>query len=93
MKNNTTWADKPDTTTTGRNPAQIQQLLAELEANPGEWAVYSEHISRGAARQRVHSLKSSPSYAGKPLLWRTKRTEPGNVHAPVQVLVCWVADK
>ena len=86
----TTWTDDtPDNSTIGRTPAQIEALIEELRANPGKWAVYSEHVSRGAARQRVHSLKSSPSYTDYPLIWRTKRTEPGNVHAPVQVLVCW----
>lgn len=86
----TTWTDKdPDNSTIGRTPAQIEELITELRNNPGKWAVYSEHVSRGAARQRVHSLKSSPSYSELPMLWRTRRTEPGNVHAPVQVLVCW----
>ncbi|WIC89807.1 hypothetical protein SEA_SAPO_36 [Gordonia phage Sapo] len=85
-----TWTEK-NPTPTARTPEEVSELLAELEANPGKWAVYSEHKTRGAARQRVHALKSSRVYEGKPLSWSTKRTEPGNTQAPVQVLVCWNA--
>ncbi|AOE44388.1 hypothetical protein SEA_GHOBES_37 [Gordonia phage Ghobes] len=84
-----TWTEK-NPTPRARSAEEVSALLQELEAHPGEWAVYSEHKTRGAARQRVHALKSSRVYEGKPLEWSTKRTEPGNVLAPVQVLVRWV---
>ena len=83
-----TWTDK-NPLTGSRTQADIDALLDQLRENPGRWSVYSEHVSRGAARQRVIALRGAKMFEGYPLRWATKRVQPGNIHAPVQVLVCW----
>lgn len=87
---NAVFTQQNDVPSSGRTPEQIDELIESLKSKPGQWAIYSEHSTRGAARQRVHSLKSSRTWVDLPLEWSTKRTDPGNVHAPVQVLVRWV---
>lgn len=72
-----------------RSTEEIQDLLDQLQANPGRWAVYSTHKTRNAARQRLTALRKSATYGERPLQWRTRRVEPGNVESPVNVLVNW----
>lgn len=76
-----------------RSPQELATLLAQLEQNPGEWFVYSDHATRGSARQRVLSLKKSETFAGKPLRWRTMRSVKDDPNSPVQVLVSWNAEE
>lgn len=91
-----TWA-KTDPTPlppahTRRTQASLLEMADTLEANPGRWAVYSVHRTRGAARQRVYVLRHSKTFAGKPLEWRTAKVKPGNPESPVQILVRWNED-
>ena len=64
-------------------------LLMQLRDQPGRWAVFSTHRSRGAARQRIYSLRQSATYRGIPVEWRTKKQYPGKNNSPVHVLVRW----
>lgn len=64
-------------------------LLMQLRDQPGRWAVFSTHRSRGAARQRIYSLRQSATYRGIPVEWRTKKQHPGRANSPVHVLVRW----
>ena len=89
---NVEWCDEPQVTGIGRDPQQVREFLAELQANPKRYAVYSEHSTRGAARQRVYALKSSSNFRDQPLVWRTRRVNPGDLTSPVRVLVCWNPD-
>lgn len=83
------WIDRPQAVSLGRDPERVREFLAELQANPKRWAVYSEHATRGAARQRIYALKGSANYRDQPLVWRTARVNPGELTSPVRVLVCW----
>lgn len=88
------WA--PEQSVTERQIAarriNVEGLLAQLKDAPGKWAVYSKHKTRGAARQRVYSLRESASYKEYPLEWATAKEEPGVKDSPVQVLVRWRED-
>jgi hypothetical protein len=64
-------------------------LLMQLRDQAGRWAIFSTHRSRGAARQRIYSLRQSQTYRGIPVQWRTKKQIPGQANSPVHVLVKW----
>ena len=72
-----------------RTDEEINELVESLQSNPGRWAVFSSHKTRNAARQRLTTLRQSPTYRQFPLTWRTRRTIKGDTTAPVEVLVCW----
>jgi hypothetical protein len=72
-----------------RSPEELAELIAQLQASPEEWFIYSTHKTRGSARQRVLSLKRSQTYEGHPLQWRTQRAVEGDPSSQVHVLVSW----
>lgn len=72
-----------------RSAEELAALIEQLKSNPGEWFVYSDHVTRGSARQRVLSLKKSATFAEYPLSWRTMREVQGDPTSRVQVLVSW----
>lgn len=76
-----------------RSPQELAALIEQLKAHPGEWFVYSDHVTRGSARQRVLSLKKSATFADYPLSWRTMREIQGDPSSRVQVLVSWEGEE
>lgn len=76
-----------------RSPEELAKLLEQLQGSPGEWFVYSDHATRGSARQRVLSLKKSATFKEYPLSWRTMREINGDPSSRVQVLVSWEGEE
>lgn len=93
----TTWADKPPVPLppahTRRTQDSLREIAGSLQKNPGRWAVYSTHATRGAARQRIYVLRNSATFEGMPLEWRSARTIRGDRTSPVQILVRWKAEE
>lgn len=85
MTSAVTWSDDAELSQHLPNRA----LLMQLRDQPGRWAIFSTHVSRGAARQRILSLRKSQTYRGIPVLWRTKKERPGEADSRVHVLVSW----
>lgn len=48
------------------NPAVMDDYMAQLRSNPGRRLAWSKHLSRGAARQRINSLRESATFKRYP---------------------------
>ena len=88
-----TWSDRPPTSIADHRPArsalEVGLMVEELKQNPYQFAVYSTHKTRRAARQRVQTLRRSKTFENQPLRWRTQREFPGDTTSRVRVLVAW----
>lgn len=80
------WKPTGPSSNISRSAKQATELLRELATRPGEWAVYSRHVSVGAARARRHDLPRSARFAGLPMEWAVSREAPDRT----AVLVRWV---
>ena len=73
-----------------RGSGDIQDVIRELQEHVGEWIEYSDHATRGAARQRVHALRAGANFRDLPVEWATRRDEPGNIRSRVRVYCRWL---
>ena len=92
-----TWAENQPTPLppehTRRTQADLRDFIERLADHPNRWAVYSTHLTRGAARQRIYVLRRSATFEGQPLEWRSAKVQRGDDASPVQILVRWVGDE
>ena len=92
------WSERPPNPITyaGDKPQRTKQefdeLLNELKANPGTFAVYSRHSSLGSARHRIRRGRRTVALRGHPLIWRSMHAESHNPDSPWLVLVAWDGD-
>ena len=70
----------------------VREVIEQLKTHPGEWVSYSDHATRGAARQRVHALRAGSHFRDLPVQWATRRHEPGNIRSRVGVYVRWLPE-
>ena len=93
------WAEAPPrpmpakeaTWRNSRTEDDVLKLILALRDNPSVFAIYSEHVSLKAARQRIALRKKAKSLEGMPLQWRSQHAEAYNSAAPWYVLVAWEA--
>ena len=73
-----------------RVSTDLADVVQQLKQNPGDWVEYSTHVTRGAARSRIHALRAGATFRDLPVEWTTRRITPGDVLSPVRVYVRWV---
>jgi len=81
--------DLTNSTVHPRAGTTVHDVVRQLQEHPGDWVEYSRHQTRGAARQRVHSLRSGATFRKLPVEWATRRDVPGDIHAQVRIYVRW----
>src|SRR5580765_1556075 len=76
-----------------RTAEEVEAILTQLreahERDTEQWAIYSKHKSRGAARQRQLQLRRSSAFKGYPLEWRTCHAETEDQAKPYLLMVRW----
>lgn len=69
---------------------QLDELVDILAKNPGQRVAWSIHQSRGAARQRIHTLRQSAKFRDKVGIKFESKTETSNdPESNVYILVSW----
>lgn len=68
----------------------LEEFLDVLRAHPGQCVAWSQHRSRGAARQRIHSLRRSARFRDHPgVRFESRTAVPNDPESPVYILVSW----
>lgn len=70
------------------NPALLPDVIKQLRQNPARKVAWSCHASRGAARQRVTSLRQSRRFEPYPdVKFETRSVQPGKPAMGVYILM------
>ena len=69
---------------------QLDEFVNILAQNPGQRVAWSIHQSRGAARQRIHTLRQSAKFRDKVgVKFESKTETPNDPESNVYILVSW----
>lgn len=90
----TEFVDEPDTQSSSnrlqRTSRELEELIKDLQARTGSWAVFSRHASPAAASGRRSQVQKAKRYEEYPLEWATRRMPTEENPRETALLVRWI---